>query len=268
MSGEPIEDVGSDAIATHKPGHHDDDGDGQGVEQHNENEVHKGFETALSLAFAFAMHEERHGHGNHWEDARREQRGEAPKNGFENHAPDVGLRSSGGFRLSGLNHSGFAINQVDVLGQRDALAILAGLIGNLARNGETAVFQFTEGLGKSRRPSELFVLRFEDVVVVKCDIGKVTSLTHGLEILRGLDVEHRRQRSQIGHFCGIDVELWVDGSRSNQVELVLVEVLNRDGPFHRVNDLSLRSQRHDGNESHQQADKEFFHIINIYYLIY
>ena len=153
--------------------------------------------------------------------------------------------------------------QVNVFGQRDALPILAGLIADFTHNGERAVFQFTESLGKRSHTSKLLVLHFKDVVVEQWHLGEVARLAHRLDELRGMDVEHRGQRSQVGHFGGIDVKLRVDGSRSNQVKLVLIKVFNGKGPLHRVDDLSLHPHRHDGNESHQQAEKQSFHTFNV-----
>ena len=191
VCGQPVEDVGRNAVATHEPSHQDDDGDRQGVEQHDEKEIHKGLETTLCLGFTLTVHEERHGHRNHGEHARRQNGGEAPKDSFENHTPDVGLLASSGFGLSGLNYSGFAVGKVNVLGQGDTLTVFASLIVDFARDGEATVLQFAEGLGKRSRASKLFVLHFKDVVVIHRHIRKVAGLAHSLKKLRSLDVEHR-----------------------------------------------------------------------------
>ena len=123
MCCEPVENVGRNRIASDEPGHKNQHGYRDGVEQDDEHTVHQGAEAVLRR-LVIPLHKETYRHRDDREYARRQQGREAPEYGGKNHTPYGSVRSfarRGGILLRRPQADGKAL-----VIERSAVVLVAG----------------------------------------------------------------------------------------------------------------------------------------------
>ncbi len=117
MGCQPVEDIGRDGFPAKGPRKADYHADGNRVQKHYEKAVHCCVEAPFGSRSA-PFQEEGHGHGDHGENAGRQEHQEAPEDGFKDKAPEA---AAGGGRCP------FHLNGCLKIGRRKAVSIIAGL---------------------------------------------------------------------------------------------------------------------------------------------